>query len=35
MNLAWVADISTDENPFIYKRSLGKESEETAIYVED
>lgn len=33
LNLAPVADISTDETDFIYKRSFGKNAVETAAYV--
>ena len=33
MNLAPVADVSTDENDFIYARSLGQDAETTADYV--
>ncbi len=35
LNLAPVADISTDENDFIYSRSFGKNAEETAEYIKN
>lgn len=34
MNLAPVADISTDPNDYIYPRTFGKDAEETAKYIE-
>lgn len=34
-NLAPVADISTDENDFMYERSFGKDKDETAVYIKN
>ena len=35
LNLAPVADVSTNENDFMYSRSFGKNAEETSIYIKN
>jgi len=35
MNLAPVADVATDQNAFMYERTLGRDAEETAVYVRE